>query len=334
MFVCCLFLFICGKIIEAKIVFCIEGDIFVSEDNATNRRQLTKNTVSSDHHPRWSPDGKRIVFYRYMDKEDSKKRQISSELFIINADGTDIQRLTHNDISDKSPSWSPDGKKIVYQSKQTGRPEVYVMELASGTITQLTGIEREEDELASGVPDWSPDGTQIIYERFINNGGIGFAHKNVYVMSADGKDQRPIFPDPEPGADVVIMRFFPRWSADGKQIVFKDSRLIGDDQITHLTITHLGGGKRVIQDIYDRIGNNLLIGIAYWMENDRALLFDLKLFDKPNPNYNLYRYELKTRNLRRLTQDTTDEKSPHWTEGALSVSPRGKKEEKWGALKN
>lgn len=50
--------------------------------------------------------------------------------------------------------------------------------------------------------------------------------------------------------------------------------------------------------INDRIGNNFLIAGASWMAEDRAIVFSLKLLDKPTPNYDLYRYDLQTRGLR------------------------------------
>ena len=69
------------------------------------------------------------------------------------------------------------------------------------------------------------------------------------------------------------------------------------------------------------------------MENDRAVLFSLMLKDKANPNYNLYRYTFETRGLKRLTRDSSDEKWPDWTEGALSVSPHGKLATQWAEIK-
>lgn len=70
------------------------------------------------------------------------------------------------------------------------------------------------------------------------------------------------------------------------------------------------------------------------MHNDRAILFSVMFRDKPAPNYNLYRYGLDTKSLRRLTRQATGEQWPDWIEGALSVLPHGKMTTLWGEIKH
>ena len=324
----CLVLFAGATVVDAKIVCSIGDDIYVMNDDGSGRRRLTTNTLSKDRDPRWSPDGKRIAFTRFMDKE---RIQTSSELFVMNADGTDQKRLTHNTVADGYPSWSPDGQYLVFRSKHNREYEVYVIELASTTTKRLTGV---EGKVGSTAPDWSPDGREIVYEKFLSNGG-GFAHKNIYLMRANGDKQRPLFPDPKEGVATVIMRFFPRWSGDGKRILFYEVHRRADERKRHLVVQRIGGWKTEIKAIKQRLGddNNWLISGAGWMENDRAIIFGLKVKDKPNPNYDLYRYVFETRHLRRLTQDASNEKQPDWIEGSLSVSPHGKLPTLWGDIK-
>ena len=291
-------------------------------DNGSALRRLTNNTLSKDGHPRWSPDGKRIAFHRFMDKE---RIQTSSELFVMNADGTEQKRLTHNTVADIYPSWSPVGQYFAFRSHR----EVYIIELASQRVQRLTGT---EGELGSGVPDWSPSGREIVYERFISN-GPGLAHKNTYLMRANGEQQRPLFPDPQEGAATIIMRFAPQWSSDSQRIVFYEYKWRGDEQKCHLFVHRIGGVKTEIKAIKQRVGDNWLLAGASWMDNDRALLFSMKVKGKPTANYDLYRYVFETRKLRPLTRDARDERFPDWIEGSLSVSPQGKLPTQWGDIK-
>lgn len=328
LFICCLLSLVNVPVAEAKIVFCVDGDIFVMDDNGANRRRLTQNPLWEERHPRWSPDGKKIVFGRQMDKA----KHDSYELFIMNADGTDLQRLTHFEGYDTNPSWSPDGKRIVFTSTRSGDVEVHVIELETRNITQLTGL---DDEQGSAAADLSPDGTQIVYEKFLSR-DFGFGHKNIYVMSANGENQRPlIIPNPPADADLITMRFYPRWSADGQRIVFSDCTHNGKQQKCRLSVMRITGRRAIkeIKDIYDRLGTNVRHAGACWMHNDRAILFGLKISSKPNANYDLYRYEFETRSLRRLTHGAEDEMLPHWIEGTLSVTPQSKKKVTWGTLK-
>lgn len=313
-----------------------DGDIYVCNDNLSAKRNLTKNSGFSDSQPRWSPDGSRIVFTRIM---DMSKSQTSDEIFVMNADGTDQQRLTNNNVPDREPCWSPDGKQIAFRSRISGISQIYVMELLTRTLTQLTGNDEDENERGSSAPDWSPDGTKIVYEKFIRS-PFGLSHKTIYVMDSDGENQQPLLRDVDENADEGILRFRPRWSADGNKVLYDEATWIDDtgDQKGKLTIMQIGLRHWTVDGIYDILddkhGENVLIGGHCWMNNDRELLFGLRLIDISRTNYDLYKFDLISQRLTRLTRGPEVEGYPDWIEGALSVEPTEKKSERWGNLKN
>ncbi len=310
--------------VQAKIVYTVNGDIFVSNDDGSRRRRLTQHKVAFDRIPRWSPDGTQITFYRYLNSRD----QATAEIFVMNADGTDPQRLTYNNALDVTPAWSPDGTQIAFTSARSGAWEVFVLDVETHAVTQITAGGREAE---SATPSWSPDGMQLTFERFIPVAN-GIAPKTIYVMDADGHRQRPILPNP-PQNGPPTFRYFPRWSADGLRILFYEARWFPDGDVKRFCIKRIGGSKQELTAINRRLGENFIISGASWMEGDNAVLFSLKRLNKNAPNYDIYRYTLATRGLQKLHSDPSDERWPDWVAGELSVAPFGKLTMLWGELK-
>ena len=289
--------------IDAKIVFAVDFEIYVMNDDGSGRRRLTESLQNMDSEPRWSPDGTKIAFTRYMDKT---RTETTAEVFVMNADGTDLQRLTDNNDIDACDSWLPDSKRLAFSSSRSGAWEVYVIDVETLAVRQVTTHGKNGPSAAA---DWSPDGTQVTFERFIPI-PTGIGPKTIYVMDADGTNQRPLLPD-QPLDGPPIFRYFPRWSADGQRILFSESKWLKDGDIMHLIVQRIGGEKQVITEINDRLGNNFLIAGACWIDNDRSVLVSIKAKDKPTPNYDIYRYTFETRRLRRLPSEPSDENWPH-----------------------
>ena len=133
---------------------------------------LQRLTVSKpvDDRPKWSPDGKKIVFYT--------DRDGNNEIYVMDADGSNQQRLTTNESSDYAPRWSPDGKKIVFTSERDGNPEIYLMDATGSNQKRLTFNSAKDYG-----PCFSPDGNRIVY--YSNTDGIN----QIYVMNTDGGNQ-------------------------------------------------------------------------------------------------------------------------------------------------
>lgn len=94
-------------------------DIWVMDADGGNKKRLTANGATN-WAPSWHPDGKRIVFSSNMDdwRDDIRAYGHNFELYLINSDGTGLERITYNQVFDSFPMFSPDGNKIVFGSNR------------------------------------------------------------------------------------------------------------------------------------------------------------------------------------------------------------------------
>ena len=88
----------------------------------------------------------------------TSSRDGDEEIFVMNADGTNLRQLTHNDRYDRYSSWSPDGAQITFTSSRDGDEEIFRMNGDGTDQRQLTS----NCHYAS-APSWSPDGTRITF---------------------------------------------------------------------------------------------------------------------------------------------------------------------------
>ena len=146
--------------------------------------------------PTWSPDGSQIA-YAYF-REDG-----NTDIYVINADGTNPVRLTSDPADDLRPAWSPDssdGSRIAFSSDrdndQDNDPEIYTINPDGTGLTQLT-----DDAATNQAPAWSPDSTRI---AFSSNRDGNF---EIYAMGDDGSNPVRLTDDPANDLD-------PTWSPE------------------------------------------------------------------------------------------------------------------------
>jgi dipeptidyl aminopeptidase/acylaminoacyl peptidase len=109
-----------------------KAGLWITNGDGSGVHQLTDNAV--DNNPAWSPDGKQIAF-------DSDRADLeNTDIYVMNADGTGVKRLTTHLASDKRPAWSPDGQWIAFQSDRASKqsPQIFVMKSDGTDVRQLT----------------------------------------------------------------------------------------------------------------------------------------------------------------------------------------------------
>jgi len=104
-----------ADMMEKDYVTAVPLDIWVMDADGSGKKRLTKNGATN-WAPSWHPDGKRITFSSNMDdwREDIKAYGHNFEIYLINIDGTGLERITFNKGFDSFPMFRPDGKKIIF----------------------------------------------------------------------------------------------------------------------------------------------------------------------------------------------------------------------------
>ena len=144
--------------------------------DGTNRRRLAGDIPSHDMEAAWSPDSQWIAFV-------SSRGIWGNEIYLMNADGTNQQRLTRDGWNDRDPSWSPDGGKIAYFSIGGKDSFIVVMNTDGTDRRKLPGEALDGVPVLNAYPAWSPDGAKIAYYSGIR----GEDKASIHLMTADGK---------------------------------------------------------------------------------------------------------------------------------------------------
>lgn len=290
--------------------------------------RLTDNE-GRDSSPAWSPDSRRIVYV-----SSPRGDTLNTDIYIANADDSNITRLTASDAWAYNPTWSPDGDRIAFNSTALDTSgfitNIYVMNSDGSAVTQLTNSEW------TSSPIWSPDGERIAFSSescgdhaslFQGNGdrpslfpGFGdgvYSRHVICVMNSDGSGATPITNIGEQLQNAMmdeidIAQQDLAWSPDGVHIAFTSricrGRLNDREQICLAN----SDGSGVAQ-ITSNVDNIIPFRLA-WSPDGQRIAFGARPF---TGNYfgplHIYLMDRDGSSVTRLTDDDATYGSPSWS---------------------
>jgi dipeptidyl aminopeptidase/acylaminoacyl peptidase len=242
-------------------------DAFITQiclvNSETGKRfQLTRGDKSSTS-PRWSPDGQWLAFL-------SNRIEDKNQVFLISPEGGEAQQLTKSETAINGFSWSEDGKTIAYTATEpTAQPQkdrkeyfgdydvvregysyvhLWTLNVADAMQAPVVGKQRtKKKDFSIDSFAWSPDGSSIAFSATINPDLIQGVTDDIYLLNLSDDSTKKIVDQPGPDGN-------PRFSPDGKQIVFNSA--MGDKLYfasnSKLAVVSIDGGPpRSITDSFD-----------------------------------------------------------------------------------
>lgn len=201
--------------------------IWVSAADGANPRILFDNPAlgSDPGTPVWSPDGLRIAFAM---RPAGATDENESEIYVMSADGRDVQRRTHAAGDDSHPHWSADGKRIFFNSARatpdqradwtTQWIDIYSMAMDGSDIRRHTDC-----RAVCTYPVPSPNGEFVAHRRTLPTAGLNWSQQpiqrnsEVFVTALDGSSSVNVSNSPAYDG-------WPNWSPDGRWLLFSSNR--------------------------------------------------------------------------------------------------------------
>lgn len=299
-------------------------------------------------------------------RSDGKTRH----LYVMEDNGTNVQKITNSKFYDRSPRWFPDGKQILFERDLTfgngGKFDAQIFKIdVDGRNEQLILADHPTDS----EPSVSPDGKHIAFiskrtgewdifvlnlenqqlAQLTDNLGEGWSNRTDW--SPDGKNIAYEH-EGEDGETIHIMNsdgtgkkrlsprrpapFFlgaPRWSPSGKYIMYPEMERTWDlKNIVKMDLIILNVLTKRL-DVHE-FPNKALLASTSWMGDEETVLLSLKDdWTDPKSNYEIYQYDLNSKKLTNLTNEPSGDYTPSWFSGPLTVSALDKLTVRWAQLK-
>jgi Tol biopolymer transport system component len=274
-------------------------NVWTMDPDGGRLTNLTAGSAGAEFAPRWSPDGRKILFTT--DRTTAANNPEGDvEIFVMNADGSHQKQITANIFDDENPTFSPDGRKIVFQRdldpvRGQSDYEILVMN-ANGTgakqLTKSPGLDLE--------PAWSPDGRTIAFssERDPANEAM-----DIFAMHPDGSHVRQLtFSAADAQHPTGFDNQHANWSPDSRMIAFNSDRT-GPFEVF---VMRAGGGNQH-PFTFAAPGENGS-GLPAWSPDGRKLTFASERSGNPE----IYTMRADGSRQVALTNDPAFDVSPDW----------------------
>lgn len=222
----------------------------------------------------------------------------NADIYVMNADGSALTRLTTSPARDFDPTWSPDGAHIAFRTSRDGNDDIYVMNADGSCQTNVTRNSADD-----WSPAWSPDGTRIAFASFF----AGNRYTDIAIMNADGSGLTRL---------TTASGEYPAWSPDGTRIAFASART-GNYEIY---VMNADGSRQT------NLTNNPTYDMSpAWSPDGTRIAFDTERQPDRDgqvgigPEFEIYVMNADGSGQMPLTNNLTEDRSPAWSPDGTTI---------------
>ncbi len=226
---------------------------------------------------------------------------LSGDIFTVNADGSDVRRITTSPEADRQPDWSPGGTEIAYSIRKPGQKTNFEVARIGANGRGYRQLTTTPDGQASSQPAWFPNGRNILFRR----SGPTAASSSIWQMSALGASPFLRYQPPH-------SPLYPTWSPDASKILFTAMLSpTGDTDRGIFTVNRDGSGLTTLFDMPGTFDS-----APAWRPDGRRIAFESDANiagGNPEGDLEIWTMAADGSDVRQLTHNAIRDEGPAWS---------------------